>query len=97
MILIKNRAPIEEEKEIQIFKVTLGEIGREGNAHTEGVNKSIMYLIPILETWLESGKLKPMEYELVEGVGVDKVLKALEIFEARKRGDKKVVVRLADD
>jgi hypothetical protein len=73
----------------------LGEIGREGNAVAEKVNKEIAGFIPKLEKLLESGALKPMEYDLIEGADFEPVLKGLEAFSTKKSDGKKLVVRIA--
>jgi hypothetical protein len=95
--LIKNRVPIEPKEGIEIEMVELGEIGREGNAHMEKVNKDIASFIPKLEKLLESGALKPMEYEFIDGANFEPVLKGLDLFSTRKSDGKKIVVRVAQE
>ena len=90
-----HRTPIEPKDGVNIYKVTLGEIGRSGNEHIEEVNKNIATMIPRLETFLESGKLVPSEYIQIGDTGVGEVLKALEAFNTHKSG-KKIIVRLAE-
>jgi hypothetical protein len=77
--------------------VNLGEIGREGNARIEKINRDITGFIPELEKYLESGALKPMEYEIIEGINFDPVMKGLEAFNTRKSDGKKLVVRIAEE
>ena len=90
------RARIEPQEGVAIYQVALGEIGRSGTERAETVNKEIASLIPKLETYLEAGNLKPLDYVQVGDVGVGEVLKALEAFNNHKSG-KKIVVRLAKD
>jgi hypothetical protein len=87
--------PIEPKAGINIHLVALGTIGKSSNAHEKEVNSNIESFIPELETYLADGKLKPMEYEVVGGIGVGEVLTALEAFNTRKSSDKKIVVRIA--
>lgn len=89
--------PIEAKEGIQIYLVKLGEIGKSSNAYELELNSNISSFIPKLEEYLEQGKLKPMEYDLVGNVGVEEVLPAFDAFNAKKSGDKKIVVRIATD
>ena len=89
-----NRTPIHPVDGIEVYIVTLGEIGRSGNAQIERTNKDIADLITKLQPLLESGKLKPQEYVTVGDVGVGEILKALQAFNSHKSG-KKLVVRVA--
>jgi hypothetical protein len=93
---IIHRTPIGPKEGVEIYKITLGEIGRSGNEHIEKVNKDISDLIPKLEDLLEAGLLKPLEYVRVGDVGVEEVLKALDAYNTHKSG-KKIVVRLAEE
>lgn len=72
----------------------LGQLGREGDALAKKVNDDIASFIPKIEMYLESGQLKPMQYEVVEGNGFVAVLKGLEIFSTRQSDGKKVVVNI---
>jgi len=89
--------PIESKEGIQIEKVKLGDIGRDGDAEVDKINKDILRFIPQVEKLLESGALKPMEYDFIEGNDFDPVLKGLEAFQTRKSDGKKLVVRIAKE
>jgi len=89
--------PIEPKEGIETETVTLGEIGREGNAHIERVNKDIAGFIPEIEKFLETGAIKPMEYEIIEGTNFEPVFKGLEVFNNRKSNDKKLLVRVMEE
>jgi hypothetical protein len=89
--------PIDPVEGIEIYKITLGAIGKTANTHEQQVTSEIAALIPHLEKFLSSGLLKPMEYEVVGDVGVKEVLKGLDVFSGRKGGTKKIVVRLAEE
>lgn len=97
--LIVPRTPIEEKENIEIYKVALGQIGHSGTALAEKVNEDITSFIPVLEKFLESGEIKPLDYVSANGgkVGFESVLKGLEEFNAKKSGVKKIVVRLSSD
>jgi len=89
--------PIEEKEGIQVDVIALGEIGREGNAHMEKVNNDIAGFIPVLEKYFESGALKPMDYDFIEGTNFEPVLQGLEAFKTKTSGEKKLLVRIAAD
>jgi hypothetical protein len=91
------RTPIEQKDGIEIHKVALGQIGRTGTALADQVDKDIASLIPVLENFLESGEIKPLDYVLANDgkVGFDSVLKGLEEFNTKKSDGKKLVVRVS--
>lgn len=63
----------------------------------ERVNKDIAGFIPKIEKYLETGAIKPMEYEIIEGANFEPVFKGLEAFNNRKANDKKLLVRVAEE
>ena len=81
---------------MEVYQVELGQIGRKGTDKAEQINKDIAGMVPKLETYLEAGQLKPLDYVKVGDVGVGEILKALDAFDNHKIG-KKLVVRLAED
>ncbi|KUJ17782.1 GroES-like protein [Mollisia scopiformis] len=85
---------IEPKNGIEVCAVDLGMIGRSGSDKSQ-VDRDIEGFIPKLEKYLCERLLKPMGYEIVGDVGVAEVLKGLDAFNARKGGEKKVLVRLA--
>jgi hypothetical protein len=93
----KYRIPIEPVEGITIDLVTLGAIGKTGDEHQRQVTANIAAFIPHLEKLLQSGQLKPMEYELVGDVGFKEVLKALDAYNNKKSSVKKIVVRVAEE
>jgi hypothetical protein len=93
--------PIEAKEDITVFIVTLGDIGRKTlgpgtEERVEAVNNEIRALIPILEKWVASEELKPMGWDVVGDVGVEGILKALEVFGGRKSGEKKILARVGE-
>lgn len=76
--------------------MALGDIGRTDTERAKQANKDISSLIPVLETYVEAGYLKPLDYVQVGDVGVGEILKALEAFKNHKSG-KKLVVRVAEN
>lgn len=93
--MTSKREAINPRDGIEIYLVTLGEIGRKGNAHIEETNKHIGELVVQFQNILESDAIKPLDYVQVGEVGFEKVLKALDTFSSHKSG-KKVIVQLAD-
>lgn len=77
--------------------MALGAIGKSGDEHQRKVTAEIAAFIPQLEKLLESGQLKPMEYDVVGDVGFKEVLKALDAYNNRKGSVKKIVVRVAEE
>jgi hypothetical protein len=77
--------------------VALGAIGKSGDEHQRKVTAEIAAFIPQIEKLLESGQLKPMEYDVVGDVGFKEVLKALDAYNNRKGSVKKIVVRVAKE
>lgn len=57
------------------------------------MTKNIANWIPRLEAYLEAGILKPIEYQLVDGVGWEKVIQGIHDLENGKAA-KKIVVRV---
>ncbi|KAI9647746.1 hypothetical protein NHQ30_004133 [Ciborinia camelliae] len=86
---------IEEQEEIKIYHVHLGQIGRYGEPLGDAVNCAVEKLIPRLERLLWKGLLKPNEGEVVAtgfggvGFGVDLSTKS-------GIGGKKILVKLQD-
>jgi len=91
--------PIEEKEGIEICKVTLGQLGHSGTPLAEKVNRDVASFIPVLERFLESGEIKPLDYVLANRgePGLKSVLKGLEEFNAKKSAVKKLVVRVSAD
>ncbi|KAE8446201.1 hypothetical protein EG329_012426 [Mollisiaceae sp. DMI_Dod_QoI] len=89
--------PIAPKEDIEMYLVKLGAIGRSGTEDIAQFNRDTEEFIPKLENYLRGGLIKPMEYDIVGGVGVGEVLKGLDAFNARKGGEKKILVRIADD
>ncbi len=89
--------PIDPVEGVRIYSVELGKIGQDRDASCKIINDDIANMVPKLENCLAKGYIKPMEYDLVDGVGVEVVLKGIEIFNARKGGVKKVLVKVAQE
>lgn len=77
--------------------MALGALGKSGDAHQQKVTSDVAAFIPELEKFLASGQLKPMDYQVVGDVGFKEVLKGLDVFNGKKAGGKKIVVRLAEE
>jgi hypothetical protein len=77
--------------------VALGALGKTGDAHQQKITSDIAAFIPQLEKFLAGGQLKPMEYEVVGDLGFKEVLKGLDVYNGKKAGAKKIVVRLAEE
>lgn len=60
------------------------------------MTKNIASWIPRLEVHLEAGTLKPIEYQLVDGVGWEKIIQGIHDLENGKAA-KKIVVRVQSE
>jgi hypothetical protein len=76
-----------------MYRITLGMIGQSG-VEQGIVTENIQTYIPSLEVYIEEGKLKPMDYEIV-GEGFEAVSEAIELSNSGKYGGRKCVVKLA--
>lgn len=79
---------------IQAYRIRLGSIGQSGET-AELITKDIASYIPHLESYLESGSIKPLRVQLA-GTGFEAVPKAIELQNAGSKGGKKIVVKLQD-
>ena len=61
------------------------------------MNEDIASYIPKIVRYLEEGSLKPMEYQVVGGVGFESVAEAEKMLGEGKGGGKKLIVRLQDE
>lgn len=73
--------------------IALGPIGRPESAE---LNKKLMAWIPVVYRLLDGGKLKPGDYS-VEGEGVEGIPQAWEAQKSGRLGNKKVIVKVADE
>lgn len=89
--------PIDPMEGIDIDLVKLGAIGKSGDEQQREITADIATFIPQLEKLLDSGQLKPMEYEIIGDVGFKGILQALDVYNNRKGGTSKIVVRVAKE
>lgn len=92
-----RRVPIEPVDGIEICMVKLGAIGKSDDDFQRGMNKDLAEYIPKMEKFVESGLIKPMEFDVIGDIGFKEVNKALDAFNNKKGGEKKIVVRLAEE
>jgi hypothetical protein len=86
------RSPFNTPATIKEYRAELGHLGRLNEAIGIAVTKDIVEWIPTLETHLAVGTLKPIDYQVVDGVGWDKVIQGIQELGAGK-ATKKIVVR----
>lgn len=60
------------------------------------MTKNIASWIPRFEAYLAEGTLKPIEYQVVEGVGWEKIIQGIQDLENGKAA-KKIVVRVQSE
>ncbi|KAJ4297319.1 hypothetical protein N0V88_004237 [Collariella sp. IMI 366227] len=77
---------------IKEYRAELGHLCRLDEPIGAQVTKDIVYWIPTFEKHLATGTLKPLEYQLVDGSGWEKVIQGIQELEGGK-AVKKIVVR----
>ena len=73
--------------------ISLGPVGRPESAE---LNKKVTSWLPVIYRLLDSGKLKPGDYS-VEGEGVEGIPQAWDAQKSGKLGNKKVIIKVADE
>lgn len=88
-----NRSPFNTASTIREHRVELGHMGREDEEMGVQVTNAVRAFVPAIEAHLAAGTLKPLEYELMDGVGYDAVVQAIK---RQEKGGlaKKLVVRV---
>ena len=86
--------PMEKYEDHETYRAKLGVIGRtEEDEDVAWTNEQIELYVPFLTRLLESGKLRPNEFNIV-GKGFEDIPKAIEIQQKGESGGAKVVVDL---
>ncbi|KAK7424263.1 hypothetical protein QQX98_000531 [Neonectria punicea] len=78
---------------INEYRAELGHLCRLDEALGIEVTSVITDMIPIFETHLAAGTLKPIQYQVTDGMGWDKVIEGIQDLENGKAA-KKIVVRV---
>lgn len=81
---------------IKEYRVHLGQIGREQSPVGKTVTENIKSWIPTFEGFLGTGALKPLDYQIVPGMGWEKVIEGVADLEGGK-STKKIVVKVQDE
>ena len=89
------RSPFNTPAPIKEYRAELGHLGRLDEPIGAAVTKDIASWISIFEAHLAAGTLKPVEYQVVDGVGWDKVIEGIQQQEAGPA--KKIIVRTQTD
>ena len=85
---------MEKYEDHETYRTELGVSGREGeDEKVASTNEALESYIPVLTHWLETGKLRPNEFNVV-GTGFEDIAKAVEIQQKGATGGAKVVVDL---
>lgn len=82
--------------DIQEYRAELGHLARRDEALGAEVTRDIASWIPAFEKHLAAGNLRPIERQVVEGAGWNKVIQGIQDFEAGKFANKGVV-RVEDE
>ncbi|KAG4035724.1 hypothetical protein MFRU_001g04920 [Monilinia fructicola] len=86
---------IDEQKDISIYRVHLGQIGKYGEPAGDAVNRIVEKLIPRLESLLWKGLLEPNEGEIV-ATGFGGVSFGVDLSAKNGIGGKKILVKLQE-
>ena len=87
------RTEISVGEHIQMFRVSLGVIGRSDSQEAIDISEKSAAMVKIFEGYLKEGILKPLAYQTVEGTGWDKVIEGIALLESGKAA-KKIVVKV---
>jgi hypothetical protein len=72
------------------------ELGPNGQPQAVELNAVIAGLVPKLYKLLEKGVVKPSEY-VIEGEGIEGILKAWDVQKTKANGNKKVIIKVAEE
>lgn len=78
-----------------MYRIELGKLGRDDELGKH-VTAKVAEMVPVFEGHFATGKLRPLDYHLVEGAGWDKVIEGIADMEAGKL-PKKPVVKVQDE
>lgn len=81
---------------INEYRAELGHLCRLDEPIGAAVTKDIASWIPVFEAHLAAGTLKPIGYQVVDGVGWEKVIEGIRELEGGKAASK-IVVRTQDE
>ncbi|KAK3313096.1 chaperonin 10-like protein [Apodospora peruviana] len=77
---------------ISLYRVQLGQLGRFTTDLAKHTNEKVAEMIALFEGHFEAGGLRPLEsYQVLDGVGWEKVIEAIDDFEAGKFSQKPIV------
>ncbi|KAK4129163.1 GroES-like protein [Parathielavia appendiculata] len=93
---VDDWSPFNTPSTIKEYRAELGHLCRLNEPIGQTVTKEIASWIPTFETHLAAGTLKPIEYQLGDGVGWESVIRGIQDLEAGKAA-KKIVVRIQDE
>jgi len=82
-----------EESAFSVNPIQLGPIGQPDAVQ---LNEKLKNIIPIVYEMLAKGVIKPSEY-VVEGKGLEDMVKAWDVQKSGTNGSKKVVVKIGDE
>ncbi|KAG7292856.1 hypothetical protein NEMBOFW57_002901 [Staphylotrichum longicolle] len=92
----ETKSPFNTPPTIKEYRAELGHLCRLDEPIGAAVTKDIASWIPTFETHLAAGTLKPIEYQVVDGVGWEKVIQGIQELESGKAA-KKIVVRTQNE
>jgi NADPH-dependent curcumin reductase CurA len=83
-----------ETSDFHAHAISLGPIGRE---NAPDLNKAIESYVPLIYKLIEDGKILPSEYTIVGNTGLESLPEAYAFQTSGKGGNKKVVVKIAEE
>jgi hypothetical protein len=92
----EDRSPFNTPSSIKEYRAELGHLNRLDEPIGQAVTKDIASWISTFETHLAAGTIKPVEYQLGNGVGWESVIQGIQDLEAGKAA-KKIVVRTQEE
>lgn len=81
---------------IKEYRAELGHLCRLDDPIGAQVTRDIASWIPALEAHLAAGTLKPLEHQVVDGIGWEKLVEGIQLLESG-RAERKLVVRTQEE
>lgn len=89
----RSRSPFNTPSTFKEYRAELGHLCRYDEPLGAEMTRDIAGWIPTFEKHIAAGTLKPVEYQVVEGVGWESVIQGIQDLESGK-APKKLVVRI---
>ncbi|KAF5990597.1 hypothetical protein FBULB1_75 [Fusarium bulbicola] len=90
---VDSWSPFSTPSSINEYRADLGHLCRPNERDGTQITSNIANWIPLLEKYIAAGTLKPLEHDVVDGIGWEKVIQGIQDMESGKIGKKIVHLR----